>query len=59
MRCPGSFVSLLTKYIASNGWKQDEGNDLKSLIMGIYLGKSENRCLFYGEKHGREVEFYN
>ena len=41
----GFFVAILINYIASNGWKPDEGNDLKSLIMGICLGKTLNRCI--------------
>ena len=31
------FVAFLTKGTACNGWTR-EGNDLKSLIMGIFLG---------------------
>ena len=41
------FVAILINYIASNGWKPDEGNDLKSLIMGICLGKTQNRCILH------------
>jgi hypothetical protein len=41
------FVAFLTLYIASNGCKLDEGNDLKSLIMGICLGKTQNRCILH------------
>ena len=43
----GFFVAILINYIASNGWKLDEGNDLKSLIMGICLGKTQNRCILH------------
>ena len=37
------FVAILIKYTASNGWKPDEGIDLKSLILGTCLGKTQNR----------------
>ena len=43
----GFLVAILINYIASNGWKPDEGNDLKSLIMGICLGKTQNRCILH------------
>ena len=47
MNSLGLFVALLTKYIASNGWKPDEGDDLKSLIIKICLGKTQNRCILH------------
>ena len=47
MNSLGFFVAILINYIASNGWKPDEGNDLKSLIMGICLGKTQNRCILH------------
>jgi len=39
----GFFVAILINYIASNGWKPDEVNDLMSLITGICVGKTQNR----------------
>ena len=43
----GFIVAILINYIACNGWKPEEGNDLKSLIMGICLGKTPNRCILH------------
>ena len=43
----GFSVAILTKSITSNGWRLEEGNDLKSLILGICLGKIQNRCIFH------------
>ena len=43
----GFFVAILINYIASNGWKLDEGNDLKWLITGTCLGKTQNRCILH------------
>ena len=43
----GFLVAILINYIASNGWKPDEGNDLKSLIMGICMGKTQNHCILH------------
>ena len=45
MNSLGFFVAILIKYIASNGWNPDEGYDLKSLILVICLGKTQNRCI--------------
>ena len=47
MNSLGFFVAFLINYIASNVLKQDEGNDLKSLILGICLGKTQNRCILH------------
>ena len=47
MNSLGFFVAVLINYIASNGWKPEEGNDLKSLIMGTCLGKTQNRCILH------------
>ena len=43
----GFFVAILINNIPSNGWKPDEGNDLKSLMMGICLGKTQNRWILH------------
>ena len=43
----GFFVAILINDIACNGWKPDEGNDLKSRIMGTCLGKTQNRCILH------------
>ena len=47
MNSLGFFVAGLINYIASNGWKRDEGNDLESFIMGTCLGKTQNRCILH------------
>ena len=59
MNTLGFIVGLLTKYIAVNRWKPEEGNDLKSIIMGILLGKTQNCCIFTLKSMGREAEFYH
>jgi hypothetical protein len=46
--CDAMIVSallFLTKRTASNGWKPEEGNDLRSLIVGTCLGKPEKRSI--------------
>ena len=43
----GFIVGILINYIASNGWIPDEGNDLKWLITGTCLGKTQNRCILH------------
>ena len=49
------FVAFLTKCTSTNEWKPAEGNNLKSLIAGICLGKGLIRSVLVGNARGERL----